>query len=343
MSGTSLDGLDLAECFFTVDEAGNWHYRLGKLHTLAYPSQWENKLKNATARNEDQLKLLDIEYARFTGEAARLFSEGFYEDLDALCSHGHTVFHQPERGYTYQLGNNPDLSEAFGKTVVCDFRAQDVALGGQGAPLVPIGDALLFLEYDYCLNLGGFANVSYAKNGARIAYDICPVNFVLNRLALMLGRPYDAGGEMAAMGTVYEPLLHDLNALDFYRTTPPKSLGWEWVRDHVLPLIESAPCSVHDTLRTFTEHVATQLALQFEPGSSILVTGGGAYNKFLMERLASQKSLRIVIPSPALIEFKEALIFGFLGVLRLRGEANCLASVTGASSDHSSGSIFTVK
>jgi anhydro-N-acetylmuramic acid kinase len=343
MSGTSLDGLDLAECFFHLDEEGSWHYRFGKLQTLAYSPYWQERLRTAIELPESELKQLDNDYARYVGNAARLFSEEFYHDVDALSSHGHTVFHQPERDYTFQLGNAPILAQTFGKTVVCDFRVQDVALGGQGAPLVPMGDQLLFSEYDYCLNLGGFANISFFDGEKRLAYDVCPVNIVLNELAQQLGQPYDAGGALAAKGAVRELLLQQLNALPFYTTPPPKSLGVEWVRAQVLPLLEQAGCSPIDALRTVTEHIAMQLAIQCNEGSTVLVTGGGAYNEYLLKRMRAHKKLQLVIPQPALIEYKEALIFAFLGVLRMRDEVNCFASVTGASRDHSSGRIFTVK
>ena len=217
---------------------------------------------------------------------------------------------------------------------------QDVALGGQGAPLVPIGDQLLFSEYDYCLNLGGFANCSFERDNKRIAYDICPVNIVLNELAQQLGKPYDDGGNIARSGTIDINLLDVLNTLQFYKMEPPKSLGLEWVKQFIFPVIIKAEISVEDAIATFTEHVAIQLAKQFEEGSSAFITGGGAYNSYLLERLKYHKNISVVLPDAKLLEFKEALIFGLLGVLRLRDEVNCLASVTGAERDHSSGNIF---
>ncbi len=217
---------------------------------------------------------------------------------------------------------------------------QDVALGGQGAPLVPVGDSLLFSEYDYCLNLGGFANCSFEENGKRIAYDICPLNIVLNALAEQLDLPYDDKGEIARNGTVDINVLDVLNTLQFYKLQPPKSLGLEWVEQFIVPIIKKAKISAEDAIATFTEHVAIQLAKQFREGSSVLVTGGGAYNDYLLERVKFHNKIDITIPNTQLIEFKEALVFGLLGVLRLRDEVNCLASVTGASQNHSSGKIF---
>ena len=248
--------------------------------------------------------------------------------------------HQPENGLTLQIGNLPEIAELLQQTVVCDFRVQDVQLGGQGAPLVPIGDQLLFSEYDYCLNLGGFANCSFEENGKRIAYDICPVNIVLNFLAEKLNLPYDDQGKIARNATVDLNLLDVLDTLQFYRQPPPKSLGLEWVKQFIFPVIEKANISAEDALATMTEHVATQLAAQFKEGSSVLVTGGGAYNTYLLERVRVHKNLHLKVPETQLVEFKEALVFGLLGVLRLRDAVNCQASVTGAKRDHSSGVIF---
>ena len=217
---------------------------------------------------------------------------------------------------------------------------QDVALGGQGAPLVPIGDELLFKEYDYCLNLGGFANISTNQDAIRIAYDVCPVNVVLNTYAQKLGAAYDDGGAFAKAGTINYKLLNELNNLDFYNKSHPKSLGIEWVQDIIFPLLQKSSVSDIDIISTFTEHIAIQLASQFEENTTILVTGGGAYNSYLLERVNKQKTLFLKIPEPEMVEFKEALIFGLLGVLKLENLPNCLASVTGAQEDHSSGMLY---
>ena len=260
--------------------------------------------------------------------------------IDAVCSHGHTILHQPEKGITLQIGNLPILATLLNKTVVCDFRKQDVALGGEGAPLVPIGDQLLFSEFDYCLNLGGFANVSTQKENRRIAYDICPVNIVLNPLAEQLGVPYDDGGKFAKQGNMLPQLLEKLNRLPFYKQNYPKSLGLEWVLKNVFPLLDTNRYKTQDLLRTFTEHSAIQLATNFTQNSSVLVTGGGAYNTYLIERVKAHKTVHFIHPDDTLINYKEALIFGLLGVLKLRDDVNCLASVTGAQHDHSSGVVY---
>jgi len=344
MSGTSLDGIDLAHCVFSLSEENNWSYTLGVAETLAYPSSWKTRLQEGVHFSEGRLQTLNNEYTYYLGEVISSFMEkNELKDLDTICSHGHTILHRPDSGITLQIGNLPLLGKLLRRPIVCDFRVQDVALGGQGAPLVPIGDRLLFGNYDYCLNLGGFANCSFENDGKRFAYDICPVNIVLNRFAELLGVPYDDGGKIAASGTLDETLLATLNELSFYNQAPPKSLGLEWVQHYIFPILDASMISVESKLRTFTEHIAIQLAHQFKAGSQVLITGGGAYNSYLLERVESHKKIDLVVPDATLVEFKEALVFGLLGLLKLRDEVNCLASVTGASRDHSSGVIYARK
>jgi anhydro-N-acetylmuramic acid kinase len=341
MSGTSLDGIDIAEINLTLTDEKVWDFEILDSTTEAYSSAWREKLQRAVLLSEDQLVLLNIEYTEYLSEVIHNFINKYQiENLDAICSHGHTILHQPNKGLTLQIGNLPKLATFLKQKVVCDFRVQDVQLGGQGAPLVPIGDALLFGKYDYCLNLGGFANISFDTNGRRLAFDICPVNIVLNIYAENLGFSYDDKGGIAASGVLNMKLLKQLNELQFYSEEPPKSLGLEWVRKFVLPILDVSAISFEDKLRTMVEHIAIQISSQIENGTTILVTGGGVYNEFLMSRIQSYKNLGLITPSSKLIEFKEALIFGLLGVLRLRGSVNCLASVTGAKNDHSSGNIY---
>ena len=341
MSGTSLDGIDLAECSFLFSEENGWSYSFGVAKTIAYPDEWVTTLRAAVNYSKAQLLVLNIDYTNYLGSVISGFIEEHQlRDLDAVCSHGHTILHRPDKGITLQIGNLPEIAKVCGQNVVCDFRVQDVELGGQGAPLVPIGDKLLFGEYDYCLNLGGFANISSEVNEQRIAYDVCPVNIVMNRYANLLGVPYDSEGRIARSGSIDQAVLERLNSLSYYIEKPPKSLGLEWVQEHIFPILEAGHLSPADTLRTFIEHVAIQLAARFDEGSVVLATGGGAYNSFLIERLGSVKALQIVVPQDKLVEFKEALVFGFLGVLRLQNDVNCLASVTGASRDHSSGIVY---
>lgn len=341
MSGTSLDGIDLAECFFNISEAGIWSFKIGAATTLAYSDSWKQRLKEAILFSEDQLQTLNTEYTRYLGGVISefIFSEKIVK-LDAVCSHGHTILHQPENGITLQIGNLSEIAEITAQKVVCDFRVQDVSLGGQGAPLVPIGDRLLFSEYDYCLNLGGFANCSFEQDGNRIAYDICPVNIVLNHLANEFGLPYDDRGQLAKSGTLSLTVSEALRSLAYYKQRYPKSLSLEWVQQEVFPILNASEISTKDKLRTFTDHAAREVARQFRRGSSVLVTGGGGYNKYFLDRIRYEKDIDLVVPGVKILEYKEALIFGLLGVLRLRDEVNCLASVTGAIKDHSSGTIF---
>lgn len=342
MSGTSLDGIDLVYTKFEYN--GTWAFNIIHAETISYSKIWFDVLKNLVSYSLDEIKRIDTDYTRYLAEIIKGFiTNNKIENLDAVCSHGHTALHQPENKLTYQIGNLPVLAEILNQTVVCDFRVQDVELGGQGAPLVPIGDALLFSEYDYCLNLGGFANISYIENKERIAYDICPVNIVLNKYAEQLGYKYDDGGKIAASGTYLLELGEQLKALPFYQQKPPKSLGLEWVNQNVFPLIESSKRQEKDVLKTFSNHIAKEIAHVIKKDSKVLVTGGGAYNDYVISEIKSNKPAEIIIPSKNLVEFKEALIFAFLGVLKLRDEVNCLKSVTGASKNHSSGKIYQSK
>ena len=339
MSGTSLDGIDLALIRFDKSEA--WEFAILKAETVPYSDTWTQRLKGAMFGSREDIRELDDSYTRYLGSVINAFLEkAKVSDLDAICSHGHTVWHQPENGITVQIGNQPQLAKITGKRVVCDFRVQDVELGGQGAPLVPVGDQLLFSDYTFCLNLGGFANVSLSVDGIRKAYDICAVNTVLNHYAERLGMAYDHNGETARSGRPDPELLKALEGLPFYDLSPPKSLGMEWVEQEVFPVIERFDLSAGDVLATYTLHVGITLAGEFTTPGKILVTGGGAFNAYLMEELESRVPGTVVIPDRKTVEYKEALIFGLLGVLRLRDENNCLKSVTGALRDHSSGQVY---
>ena len=343
MSGTSLDGVDLAHICFEI-ENGKWNFQIFECETIAYNKDWINSLKNAVGFSKLELQKLDSDYTQLLGGIILEFiKKHTIKEINAVCSHGHTILHQPQNGFTLQIGNLSEISKIIHQTVVCDFRVQDVNLGGQGAPLVPIGDQILFSDYDYCLNLGGFSNVSFEENQKRIAFDISPVNTVLNFYANQLGLDYDDKGLISKTGILNIDLLRDLNQLDFYKKAYPKSLGFEFVKETILPLIETYAISTEDKLRTFTEHIAQQIALALpNKKGKLLVTGGGAYNDFLIERTYYfLPEIEIIIPSPEILEFKEALIFALLGVLKLRGEVNVLSSVTGAKKDHSSGKIFT--
>jgi anhydro-N-acetylmuramic acid kinase len=258
-----------------------------------------------------------------------------------VSSHGHTIFHQPSRGFTVQIGSGPAIAAACRLPVVYDFRSLDVALGGQGAPLVPAGDRLLFPEYDYCLNLGGIANISFEKNNERIAFDICACNIVLNYFASKKGLSFDKGGELARKGTVNDSLLKALNSLEYYTSPIPKSLGREDIEKHVFPLIKNHNLTAENNLATFTSHIAEQIGKTIDRShGKLLITGGGAFNSFLVEKISEQVKLRTIVPDNNIVNFKEAIIFGFLGVLRMEKQNNCLKSVTGSIADNCGGAII---
>jgi len=342
MSGTSLDGVDLAHIKFNITD-GKWSFEILESETISYSEEWLNRLKIAVDFSKEELEQLNYEYTEVLAAIIQNFIQKHQlKNLDAVCSHGHTILHQPQNGFTLQIGNLPKIAHLIHQKVICDFRVQDVQLGGQGAPLVPIGDRILFSAFDYCLNLGGFSNVSFEENGKRIAFDISPVNTVLNFYANKKNVPYDDRGRLAKSGVVSKKLLSELNALEFYQKNYPKSLGFEFVKTIIFPIIEKHNLEVEDVLRTFTEHIAFQIAkaLSLKKGK-LLITGGGAYNDFLIELLKKEiPELEIVIPDAKTIEFKEALIFALLGVLKLRNEINVLSSVTGAKQDHCSGVFF---
>ena len=338
MSGTSLDGLDL--CFVSFDFDGKWHYRIEKAESIDYPAELRQKLASAQQMTALEYARLHSDYGLYLGEQVRDFLARNQLKADLVASHGQTIFHQPAVRFTAQIGSGAGIAAMTGIDTVCDFRTTDVALGGQGAPLVPIGDAVLFGEYDACLNLGGFSNISYAEGAKRLAYDISPVNYVLNHYAGKRGLAYDRDGLLARSGRIDRQLLEQLNALPFYTQSGPKSLGREWVESEVYPLIEAAALPVEDVLATFVEHVAMQIAHHVR-GGRVLVTGGGARNIFLIERMqACAPQVCYVVPDPLTIDFKEALIFALLGALYVMGQPNCLASVTGAAHDNIGGCLY---
>ena len=341
MSGTSLDGLDIAYCEFESQEPA-WSFKIQYAETVPYDEVWRKRLASLENGSAHDLAITDIEYGHFIGRLTKMFLDKRNIRPHFIASHGHTIFHQPEKGITWQIGKGSCIAAETGLPVVCDFRSLDVAIGGQGAPLVPIGDRMLFGEFDYCLNLGGFANISYEENGERIAYDIAPVNIVLNHLTRRIGKPFDPSGQMARIGNLSPTLLASLNHIGYYDQIPPKSLGKEWVQANIFPLLDHSSVLLNDQLNTFCEHVAIQIAKSTAGNKrgKILTTGGGAFNEYLIERITQLSQHEIILPDENTINFKEALIFAFLGVLRWRKETNCLRSVTGAVKNTSGGSIY---
>jgi len=347
MSGTSLDGVDLV--YAKIIKNIDYSFEILEKSTVNYSDSWKKTLQDAFNYSEVKLKDLDIEYGQFLGKLVHGFIvDNNIKKVDLIASHGHTVFHKPEEGLTLQIGSGAEIAKECEIKVICDFRSQDVALGGQGAPLVPIGDLLFFNRYGFCLNLGGFANISFQKNENRVAFDICPVNIVLNHYTRAIGLEYDDKGKIASKGNLQTDLLYELNNLPFYLDEIPKSLGYEFIVDTILPMIDKFKIPIEDILRTFIEHAAFQISEIINRNSkfisktdiSILVTGGGAFNDFLIQRIKHLSKSEIVIPSRGIIDFKEALVFALLGILKDEGEINCLRTVTGAKNDHSSGVIF---
>lgn len=336
MSGTSMDGLDIALVRFD-QENGRWSYDLQHCKTYSYPQEWLEKLTNSKQLSGLDLMMADKDLGIYFGQRVIEFLKEFELDkskIDFIASHGHTIFHQPEKGLTTQIGCGQSIAFTSGIPVINDFRTKNVLAGGQGAPLVPIGDLLLFPEYDACLNIGGFSNISIKTNGDIIAYDICPGNLPLNFFAQRLGKEYDKGGRLARQGAIDSNLLQELNSLSFYNEAYPKSLGTEWLEEKFMSKINESS-SDQEALRTIAEHISLQLAASFDTHNvqNVLISGGGAKNNFLIDLLRSKTSARITIPKESIIDFKEALIFGFLGALYSLGLPNSLASVTGSNQD----------
>ena len=333
MSGTSLDGVDLAICSFTKNK--NWHYKIEKSTTIKYSKYWLETLSNLHKKPEKIINEIDLKYGDFLSKICNKFLKN--EKIDYISSHGHTIFHQPENNFTLQIGNGNVISKNTKKITINNFRNLDVSLKGQGAPLVPVGDMLLFRKYKYCVNLGGFANVSIKKNNKIIAFDICPVNIILNYFSNLKGRAYDLNGCMAQTGNLAPDLLKKLNSLQFYSKRHPKSLSREWVEKNIIPLIKNN-IKIEDVLHTLCEHIGIQIG-KLLTDKEALFSGGGVFNTYLLSRIKFYSKSKIIIPDKLSIEFKEALIFAFLGVLRVRGEVNCLQSVTGAIKDNCGGEV----
>lgn len=343
MSGTSLDGLDICLCQFKKIENNKWNHTIIKATTLPYPSEIRERLKTAPCLSGEELTLLDYEYGHWLGKAGAEFIKETSATPLFMASHGHTVFHNPSNGYTLQIGKGSAIATEIGIPCISDFRSSDVCNGGQGAPLVPIGDKLLFPEYDICINLGGIANLSFDNAlEERIAYDIGPCNMLLNHLAGLIGKEFDKNGEIGNSGNLITTLLNQLNDLEYYKLSNPKSLGREWFEQIVLPLILQYQSPVEDKLRTAYEHIAQQIALSTNAidGIKILITGGGAKNKFLVDLIKQKSTKSVVIPDTQTIDFKEALIFAFLGVLYIERQHGALASVTGAKTSSICGCLY---
>ncbi len=343
-----MDGVDLVHAIFRVAD-GTWSFETAAAQTLPFTPEWQKRLAEISRLSGEELLIADLDFGRWLAEITNDFITRNSIVVDLIASHGHTVFHQPGRKLTYQIGSGSVIAAETKLTVVNDFRTLDVAVGGQGAPLVPIGDRLLFGGFDFCLNLGGIANLSYDHGNQRVAMDICPANTVLNHLARRMELNYDHQGMLASKGRLDAGLLKRLNELAYYALPAPKSIGREWIEQEVLAILDLHPGTVPDLLCTFAHHVAFQIAavvnaeIEMESRNRprrLLATGGGAYNVFLIELLHELTEAEIVVPESVIVEFKEALVFAFMGVLRVRNEINCYKSVTGALADSSLGQVW---
>jgi anhydro-N-acetylmuramic acid kinase len=343
MSGTSMDGVDLAHCTFRLVETG-YAFQMNACRTYPFSEEWSSRLRSLPSSSAIEYAKAHTSFGKLLGALVNEFLKENPLKVDYIASHGQTIFHQPAIGYTSQIGEGAAIAATCGFPVICDFRTSDVGYGGQGAPLVPIGDELLFGNYAACLNLGGFANISFRQGEDRIAFDICPANFILNPIAAMFGKAYDKDGDIASKGKIVSELLNKLNGLNYYHQSPPKSLGREWVELEINPIINEyiKISSSDDVMCTLVEHIAIQISksIQKELSGHMLITGGGAHNKFLVERIREHSSIPIVVPEQKVVDFKEALIFAFLGLLRVLEQPNCLSSVTGAKKNVSGGAIY---
>lgn len=342
MSGTSLDGIDLALCEFG-QVSDTYSFKILRAKTSHYSPLWKKRLSELNLASAEDYFKMHATYGQFIAEEINQFLKAIKLKPELIASHGHTVFHQPKLGFSTQIGCGATIAAQTGITTVCDFRSLDVALNGQGAPLVPIGDKLLFGKQTACLNIGGIANISFDDiEGKRVAYDVCEANMLLNLLAQKAGKEYDKGGEMAKKGKVDEVLLHQLNRIDYYLQSGAKSIGREWFEENSLKYIKESQLSTNDLLATATEHIATIISreLNLKHIKNCLVTGGGAFNSLLISKLRSKTPCEIIVPEDEIVNFKEALIFAFLGYLRLHKTTNTLASVTGAKHDSIGGAVY---
>lgn len=341
MSGTSLDGLDIACCEF-MRSGKNWKFDIKAADTIQYNDSVAEELARAHLMQAEEFWKTHVAFGKFCGMEVKKFIVRNKLKPLLVASHGHTIFHQPDNGFTCQIGDGAQIAANTGITVICDFRSTDVALGGQGAPLVPVGDTLLFSEYDARMNIGGIANISFTQKGKTIAFDICPANFVFNYYAGKKGEKFDRNGDIARSGQAYKTIQNRLDKLEYYQLQDHKSIGREWIEKNIIMQLDNTGLSVEDKQATALEHCAMQIAqvLNTYKIKKLLVTGGGAYNTFLLERIKAYSRCRLIVPEQKIIEYKEALIFAFLGLLRYQHTVNTLRSVTGARKNSIGGAVY---
>ncbi len=352
MSGSSLDGLDIAYCEF-AEEEGSWSFKILQTAVVAFSAEGIQRIKSLPTSSAKEIAQAHSSLGNYFGNCVHEFIQknSLQNKVDFIASHGHTIFHFPQKGFTTQIGDGAAIAAQTNLAVVCDFRSADIANDGQGTPIVPIGDQLLFADYKFCLNIGGIANISCKTETGIVAFDICAANQVLNFLANTFDKEYDARGEIASRGKLDADLFTKLNAVNFYSQPFPKSLDNSFSREIILPILDESPISAEDKMRTYVEHIAFQIAnhiqriikkekISLSPEDKILITGGGAFNTFLVQRIKAQTKLTIEIPNEELVKFKEALVIAFMGVLRKRNEVNVLKSVTGARKDTVGGAVY---
>ncbi len=357
MSGSSLDGLDIACCEMSrsatdqLDPIIEW--KLVQAATLPYSAMWQSRLTHLPNQSAIHFAKTHTYFGHYLAELVNNYLWQHPFEPDFIASHGHTIFHDPAHRFTSQIGDGAALAALTGYPVISDFRYQDVAIDGEGAPLAPIADRLLFKGYDFYLNIGGIANISCHAAGRYIAFDVGPANQVLNALAAEAGLAYDAEGRLAAQGQPVTDLHHVVDQLAYFQKPYPKSLGNEWVRREVLPLYMENEATLADRLHTACRQLARQTALAIEniikkeqlqkADYQLFISGGGAFNNFLIQCIhkacTERLKLKIVLPERPIIEFKEAILMALMGLLRLENIPNCMASVTGAQRDTISGSI----
>jgi anhydro-N-acetylmuramic acid kinase len=346
MSGSSMDGIDLALCTINSDN-GKYTYTIDVSETYPYSEVWRLRLSQLRKADALSYAKTDVFYGHYLGHLVNDFIKKNSLQVDFISSHGHTAFHYPEEMISCQLGDGASLSAICNLPVVNDFRAMDIAKKGQGAPLVAIGDDLLFSEYDFCLNLGGFANISGKVGEYRVSFDICPANILLNRVARDLNKEFDENGEIASHGAIQYGLLEELNDIDYYAMPFPKSLNRDWINNELWQIVkEGEKLSPENKMKTFVDHIGIQISKSIDylsgknsAGKKVLVTGGGAFNPILMDHIRTHGEAEFIVPDETMVKYKEALIFAFMGVLRIENKENIIKTFTGAKSNSISGSL----
>jgi anhydro-N-acetylmuramic acid kinase len=346
MSGSSMDGIDLAHCKITSDK-GQYSYTIETCETYDYDEIWRLRLSQIRKTDALGYSKTDVFYGHYIGHLINKFIAKHNLSIDLVSSHGHTVFHYPEELITRQVGDGASISAICNLPVVTDFRSMDVAKKGQGAPLVAIGDQMFFNDYDFCLNLGGFGNISGKIGEYRVSFDICPANILLNRVARDLNQEYDHDGEIASKGNINYKLLENLNAIDYYSMPFPKSLNRDWINNELWQIVkEGDKLTPQDKMKTFVDHIGIQISKSLDylsakqsAGKRVLVTGGGAFNTVLMDHIRTHSEAEFIVPDEKLVKYKEALIFALMGVMRVENQVNIIKTFTGAKSNSISGAL----